>query len=468
MAYYTRAISAIDGLTGHRSARYPRPVYQIQKIKRMSEAEDLAQFRAQLREARERSPDAWERSRRLVNSAEVPKTIQRLSAALRQDAALSSTVKDLLEESLRHGEGSRIQDLSADTLKRLTGLSATKAVRALCLFFGMLGQNRTTPTTHLSAEEIERFVRLHTNPYDLLLEADVASLLDLGAGDLSFVEEIADRYGHPVAERKSRLVLHAVDRLRPGSRFGGPLQVPQARLEKLSALGTACEFGFWGDLDMFALDTNPHLWPVYTMVTCHAPPNPTFAYEPHRLVKSIITRHLIATKGQYRNIQVDGEPALEVDHGGKALLFPPWKFEIRGPLALLDLLSRRGRLCVLSSIDTEVFWELLSQLIADPDVRPADVVFTPAVVPPLFGTIYKRLSTLPVGEQMSLGDLTALRKDLPRVLEKHEPAQKASYGFRTVLVRRGATFPGMPASLTARLFKDMKEEAPPWLLILVT
>jgi hypothetical protein len=429
----------------------------------MSDDEELTKFRAQLRKAREHN-DAWERSRRLVTPAEVSNTLQRLSTMLRQDVSLPVAVKEVLRESFRDGGVTRIQDLSPDVLKRATGLPATKAIRALCIFFGVLDQHMIPPVSGLSSEEIERFVRSHANPYDLLLTDDVPSLLDLGAGDLSFMEEVADRYGPPLSERKNRLVLHAVDRLRPGSRFGGPLHVPQARLEKLLKFGKQ-QSRFWGNLDMFALETNPEVWPMYTIVTCHAPATPTFAYEPQRLSSAIITQHLTATKGHYRHVRVDGEPALEVEHGGKALLFPPWKFDIRGPLALLDLLSHRGKLCVLSSVDTEVFWELLSQLVADPGVRPRDVILSPDRLPDVFGSLYRRLTALKVGEQVSLGDLAPLRQDLPRMQGTKGACE--SYGFRLVLLRRGATFPGIPASLTARLFKDMSQELIPWLVILV-
>ena len=34
---------------------------------------------------------------------------------------------------------------------------------------------------------------------------------------------------------------------------------------------------------------------------------------------------------------------LEVSHQDKILTFPPWKFNIIGPLALLELMGQRGR-----------------------------------------------------------------------------------------------------------------------------
>jgi hypothetical protein len=157
---------------------------------------------------------------------------------------------------------------------------------------------------------------------------------------------------------------------------------------------------------------------------------------------------------------------LEVDHAGRSLLFPSWKFDIKGPLALLNLIARRGKCCLLTSIDTQVFWEILSQLFEDPNVRPADVIFTPETLPEIFGPRYAELTAVPVGASVALSTLGALRSTFPTECpDKSEPSQ--SYRFRYVEIRRGAVFDGIPASQTARLFKTMTEEAPPWFLILV-
>jgi hypothetical protein len=158
--------------------------------------------------------------------------------------------------------------------------------------------------------------------------------------------------------------------------------------------------------------------------------------------------------------------ALEVQHGGRALLFPPWKFEIRGPLALLDLLARRGFLCVLGAVDTQVFWEILAQLFDDSRYRSNNQPFTPENLPVVFGEIFERLSRLEIGGTVNLSDCGVLRREIPCVLPLL-PAQNPSYRFRSVQVRRGAVFPGIPASSTARRFSDMVEESPPWMLILV-
>ncbi len=313
-----------------------------------------------------------------------------------------------------------------------------------------------------SPETTEQFLRGHCNPYDLLLDAASPSLLDLGAGDLSFAEELTTQYLPRLRQQRTTLTVHCVDRLQPGSQFGGPLHAPPHRLKLLKSQ-EGLQFKFLGGQDMFEAVAPNTALPHYTLVTCHAPANPTFAYEPTRVSPETIERHLRSAKGDYRVVREAGEAALEVLHGGRALLFPPWKFDVRGPLALLDLMRRRATAVVLSAMDQDVFWEVLSQVIADPRVRPQDTIFTPAALPDIFGEAYKKLTALPIGSPVSLADLATLRDDIPVVLDK----SGAPYRFRYVEVSRGAVFGGLPASQTARRFSSMKEEASPWMLVLV-
>ena len=313
-----------------------------------------------------------------------------------------------------------------------------------------------------SSDEIEQFLRSHRNPYDLLLEAESPSLLDLGAGDLSFIDELVAQYLPHVKGQGNTMTVHGLDRLRPGSMFGGPLHADPGRLTRLQQ-ADHLNFRFWGGVDMLAPAPLPDLLCRYTLVTCHAPATPTFTLEPTRVSPPVMDRHLRQTKGEFRTVREGGEEALEVLHRGRALLFPPWKFEIRGPLALLDAMARRGQLCMLTAVDSEVFWEMLAQLVADPVVRPSDTILTPALIAELFGAIHQRLMVVPAGGSVLLSDLTELRADMPRVLG--QPGGR--YRFRYVEIRRGAIFPGMPASSTAHRFKEMVEESPPWCLILV-
>jgi len=324
------------------------------------------------------------------------------------------------------------------------------------------------PVTSLRSEEIQTFAQSHPNPFDLLLEADVASLLDLGAGDLSFATELVELYVAPLQQRQRELILHSVDRLQPGSKLGGPLHPERERLNGLRSR-TGLSFQFYGNQDMFDLDNLDQagkLAPRYTVTTCWSPATPTFAYEPTRLSDQVITQELHRTKGTFRQINYSGEPALEVLHGDRALLFPAWKFEIRGPLALLDLLARRSVLCVLGAVDTQVFWEILAQLLDDARYRPDNQLFKPDNLQAIFGEVYERLSRLALGETLNLTDCGLLRRQIPRVLPLLA-TQDLSYRFRSVQIRRGGVFPGIPASSTARRFSDMVDESPPWMLILV-
>ena len=190
------------------------------------------------------------------------------------------------------------------------------------------------------------------------------------------------------------------------------------------------------------------------------------AFEPTRLSEHIIAQDLQRTKGTFRQTHYSGEPALEVQHGERALLFPPWKFQVRGPLALLDLLTRRGLLCVLGAVDTQVFWEILAQLLDDVRYRPDNQPFTPQNLPTMFGEIFEQLSRLALGETLNVSDCGPLRREIPRILP-FLPTQDPFYRFRSVQIRRGAVLPEIPASSTARRFSDMAEESPPWMLILV-
>lgn len=427
----------------------------------------LADFRARLAEAREGDQEAWESSRRLVGRSHLHATLKRLADAI-HSSSLPAPLRDALLSALGGGTAERVQSLPGEALKQLTGLPATKAVRVLCLFFDLQDdgeQIASVPT--LTPAQVEQFVRDHRNPFDLLLESEAASLLDLGAGDLSFAEELVEQYLPRLTRQHKSFTLHCLDRVQSGSKLGAAYQADPARLERLRrAASASLQFHYWADQDMFELGRLKKVQPCYTIVSCQAPATPTFAYEPTRLSRSLIEEQLRRSKGQFRKVRVEGKEALEVLHEGRALLFPPWKFDIRGPLALLNLLAGRGKLGILSAVDNEVFWELLAQLLQDERFRPAETLFGPQNLPDIFGDVHAKLSALPVGGSLSLADLAELRATLPPA--GSQPVEQGRrHRFRYVEIRRGAVFEGMPASRTARLFKDMKEEATPWMLLLV-
>lgn len=426
------------------------------------DSDPLAAFRQLVSRRARQSAAQWDDSRRLIDKDRFPSTLERL-VRLVQDTELPPVVKDALGAVFRK-KAQRVQDLDGGTLKTLTGLPPAKALRALCLYFGMIAPpSAKWPVPTITGEQVEQCLRHTDNPFDLLLESDIASVLDLGAGDLTFASELTDLYLPKLRQRGRQLILHCLDRLHPHSKLGGPLHPESGRVQALrDALGAS--FAFFGNQDMFDLrdlDDQGKLAPRYTIVTCWAPATPTFAYEPTRLAESVIDEHLRSTKGSYRQTRFEGEPALEVQHGKRTLLFPAWKFDIRGPLALLNLAAGRGSLCVFGSVDAQVFWEIVAQLLEDARYRPPDLPFTPTNLPEIFGDIYTALDRMAIGDSIDLAELGPLRRILP------PSAGTAPASFRFVRIRRGGTFQGIPASSTARKFSSMAEESPPWFLTLV-
>ncbi|HEY7446538.1 MAG TPA: hypothetical protein VH702_00230, partial [Vicinamibacterales bacterium] len=288
-----------------------------------------------------------------------------------------------------------------------------------------------------------------------------------GAGDLSFAAELAEQYGPKLYRQNRTLLLHCIDRLSPQSKLGGPLHPPPGVIQALRSRSDL-SFQFLPDQDMCEFDQlarTGRLATRYAIATCWAPATPTFAYEPTRLSPEVIQEQLRLTKGPFRQTRFEGEAALEVQHRDRTLLFPFWKFQIRGPLALLDLLARSSHLGVLGAVDSQVFWELLAQLLEEERYRPKDLPFTPDTLPAIFGDIHTRLSALEIGESLELSTCGSLRANLPRVLPGKQLPN--GYRFQSVVLRRGAIFPDMPASSTARRFSGMEEETPPWMVTVV-
>ncbi len=420
-----------------------------------------AQLRAHIQACKQADPVAWGLTRTLVHPSRLADTAFRLTEHI-QRSALPVTLRERLATGLETAHGTA----GDHALKECTGLPRSKAIRALCLYFALI-RDIAPSSAMLDPHDVEACVRQSLSPYELLLRVEKPSLLDLGAGDLSFEEALLDRYLPPLRQRETVLTLHALDRLQPGSQLGGGYHASPERLRRFSRVTPDhLQFRFWGGVDMMDVAKLRALLARYTVVTCHAPATPTFAYEPTRLSPAIIHAHLARTKGHSRKIRVNGEEALNVLHRGKNLTFPPWKFSIQGPLALLNLAARRGELCVLTAIDDEVFWEILAQLVDDPAMRPTDVVFTPDTLPGVFGQVHHALTSLTIGERCTLSDVTALRRTFPAGPGPGD-GRPAPHRFRFVEIRRGAVFPDMPAGSTARQFSQMIEETPPWQLVLV-
>ena len=429
-------------------------------------SEEISVFRQQIKGVRERNRAGWEVTRKLVGSAHLPETLSQLEAAIR-----ASSYSVHFQESLLRccqAEKLTIEDTERSArLKELTGYPTTKALRALCLFFGV---SETAPfrpqPSEITSSDLEDLLQQSPNPYEVLRYVTAPSLLDIGAGDLSFEEELVAKSEPWLRQSNKTLILHAMDRLQPGSQLGGRYHVQADRLTSLKKFSpNHLHFKFWGGVNITSLASITGLLPLYTITTCHAPATPTFAYEPTRLSPDIIRSALIRTKGKFRQVPWGKETALEVEQAGQVFNFPAWKFETLGPLSLLNLMAQRGCLCVLSAVDSEVFWEILAQLLEDERYRPRNVPFEPKNLPDVFGFIYSELIKIPVGGSVQLAQLADIRKHIPCGSSKN--SMKRSFHFRFIEIRRGAVLEEIPSSFTARQFSHMSEEEVPWWLILI-
>jgi hypothetical protein len=428
---------------------------------------NIQELRSRIKESRESYPHHWEASRKLMNQESLSTTLPALIQSIQEASLVPSLQKCLIEAVQQFGQQTKTRQMQ-QTLKELTGLPPSKAVRAL-IVWGVLavGEKYEGVTEGLSGEELERRLRGGRNPYDILLHSQSPSLLDIGAGDLTFEQELVDQYVPQLRSHNKMLRLHAFDRLTPGSRLGGVYHKnPDYEGYLKSFPVEELTYQFWGGMDLEQFCHAKDSLLCYTMVTCHAPANPTFAYEPSRVESSLILKHLQATRGHFHPGRLEGESVLEVSHQDKILTFPPWKFNIIGPLALLELMGKRGQVGVLSAIDDEVFWEILSQILADDQFRPRNKIFTKDNIPEVFGDVYKELSSLAIGGRVDLSKIAELRDLMPFGAKPLEKTSKFSK-FRYVEIRRGAFWEGIPNSFTAKQFSQMREESTPWWIIFI-
>src|SRR6266850_6745170 len=114
-------------------------IYHATRTDRLmnSPAQALADFRSQVTQLLQERDKEWEASRKLVEARQLTATLKRLiEEAHRVD--LPIIIRDAITLALGNSEAARIQDLPGPRLKELTGLPPTKAVRALCVWFGVV------------------------------------------------------------------------------------------------------------------------------------------------------------------------------------------------------------------------------------------------------------------------------------------------------------------------------------------
>ena len=182
---------------------------------------DIQELRSRVKESRESYPHHWEASRKLMHQESLSTTLPALIQAIQEASIVPSLQKSLIEVVRQFGQQTKTRQMH-QTLKELTGLPPSKALRAL-IVWGVLavGEKGEGATEDLSVEELERRLREGQNPYDILLYSQSPSLLDIGAGDLTFEKELVDQYVPQLRSQNKMLRLHAFDRLTPGSRVGG-------------------------------------------------------------------------------------------------------------------------------------------------------------------------------------------------------------------------------------------------------
>lgn len=428
---------------------------------------NFGEFRKELQFCKEQFPQHWASSRAYVNAENILATLSRLTDRLRTLSLSPELEHRLLEIMDRYARDPKDRSVNR-ALKELTGFPPSKALRAL-IVWGVLSKdaNHKPGSERLGPEAGEACMREDGNPFSLLTRSTTPSLLDIGAGDLTFEQELVDQIIPRLPDKNLPLTLHAFDRLNPSSRVGGVYHKDQRRERYLDGFSPdKLQFQCWGgkNLDQFA--ALKRALAKYTISTCFAPANPTFAYEPSRLRTQVIQDHLRRTRGEFRVDRYGGEPVLEVSHEDSVLTFPEWKFEILGPLVLLEFMATRSVLGVLAAMDGEVFWEILSQVLEEDQFRPSDVVFTKESIPKIFGNVYEQLTSLPLGDRCDLSTVATLRQAMP-ISKRQEHNNPTAYGWRYVEVRRGAELEGMPSSFTAKQFSRMKEESTPWWMIFI-
>ena len=431
-----------------------------------NQALNIKNFRTRIKACRESYPHHWEASRKLMAPESLAATLPVLIQSIQQASLVPSLQKCLMEVVQQFGQQTKTWQVH-QSLKELTGLPPSKAVRAL-IVWGVLAVNEQQANREdLSTEDLECLLQESLNPYDVLLHSRSPSLLDIGAGDLTFEQALVDQYVPRLRTQSKPLTLHAFDRLTPDSQVGGIYHKNQDREQYLKSFPTEeLKYKFWGGMDLEQFGQTKGILPRYTISTCHAPANPTFAYEPSRVDLKLIHHHLRSTRGEFRVSRYEGELVLEVSHQGQELTFPPWKFDILGPLALLERMVQRSRLAVLSAIDDEVFWEILSQILANEQFRPSNKIFTKDTIPKIFGDVYKALISLPNGGRIDLSRVAELRDPMPFGATPLKETSAFSK-FRYVEIRRGAFWEGIPSSFTAKQFSHMKEESTPWWIIFI-
>ena len=170
-------------------------------------------------------------------------------------SSLDLGIRQALLQLLAPASHDGLPAIPHEGLRELTGLNSTKAVRNLCLLLGVgVGAVEAWPVSAMTQEKVEAAVRGKDNPFDVLLEADVASVVDCGAGDLTFEEKVVEQYLDPLERARGVLILHAFDQLDPQEPFSAFVQADRDRVQRLRRHPSpALCFRYDGNRDMLDL-----------------------------------------------------------------------------------------------------------------------------------------------------------------------------------------------------------------------
>ena len=208
---------------------------------------NVQDFRTRIKAIRESAPEEWAASRKWMASESLATTLPVLLQSI-QKAGLEANLQKRLSDVVQQcGQQKKTREVH-QALKELTGLPPSKALRAL-LVWGVVARGAKDHIAEgsLSPEELEHCVREGENPYDVLLHSSTPSLLDIGAGDLTFEQELVDQYVPQLRVRQTKLRLHAFDRLTPGSRVGGVYHADRDRAQYLKSFpADELTYQFWG------------------------------------------------------------------------------------------------------------------------------------------------------------------------------------------------------------------------------
>ena len=124
---------------------------------------DSQEFRKRIQETRESYPHHWEASRKLMTSEFLSATLPALIQYIQTASLMPSLQERLIEVIQQFGHQKKTRQVH-QTLKELTGLPPSKAVRALIVWGILVVNEQQARREDLFPEELERRLQEDCNP----------------------------------------------------------------------------------------------------------------------------------------------------------------------------------------------------------------------------------------------------------------------------------------------------------------